>query len=164
MFMQVKVARMMLISLLGVGLAIAQDNRPGETQVTVKGESVSIAFTAPHLKGRRVEDLLQHLRGTSWRLGADAATTLKTSVNLRFGSQVLQAGSYNLKAYRDELDRWWLRAFNAGEIAGNLPLVERKVDTFEDYLEIDLSTRGAEITFRVQWGDHELGGSFEVLN
>ena len=107
---------------------------------------------------------MQKLSGTPWRLGADVPTTLKTPVNLRFGSQILQAGSYDLKAYRDELDRWWLRALNAGEIAGDLHLVERKVDTFEDYLEIDLSTRGAEIIFRVQWGDHELGGSFEVLN
>lgn len=162
--MQVRVGGIILISLLGMLLANAQGNRAGKTQVAVNGESISVAFTAPHLKGRKVEELLEYLKGTPWRLGADAPTTLKTPFSLQFGNQVLRAGSYALKAYRDELDRWWLRALQAGEIAGNLPLAETKVDTFEDYLEIELSSRGDEISFRVQWGDYQLGGSFEVLN
>ena len=89
---------------------------------------------------------------------------MKTPFNLQFGDQVLRAGSYALKAYRDELDRWWLRALYSGEIAGTLPLAESKVGTSEDYLEIGLSARGDEVSLRVQWGNHELVGSFEVLN
>jgi len=163
MFMH-RIVGIILISLLGIVFVNAQGNRAGETQVTVDGESISVSFNAPHLKGRKVEDLLEYLRGTPWRLGADSPTTLKTPFNLQFGDQVLRAGSYALKAYRDELDRWWLRALYSGEIAGTLPLAESKVGTSEDYLEIGLSARGDEVSLRVQWGNHELVGSFEVLN
>src|SRR5262245_20053738 len=61
------------------------------TEWTIDGANISIEYGRPALKGRTIDSLVP--TGQIWRMGADEATTLKTSKMLMFGSLHLAAGT-----------------------------------------------------------------------
>lgn len=66
---------------------------------TVDGATITLEYGRPSVKGRTIfgPDGL-HKPGNVWRMGADEATTLKTSKDLMFGSVHVPAGTYTLFA------------------------------------------------------------------
>lgn len=79
--------------------AFAQAQRsPHETiAATIGGDHISIAYGRPYLKGRHVGGEVAPY-GQVWRLGADAATLLKTDAAIDLGGLAVPAGSYALFA------------------------------------------------------------------
>jgi hypothetical protein len=70
------------------------------------GKSVSIDYSSPRVKGRKVYgDLVPY--GKVWRLGANEATTLVTTADLNIGGATVPAGTYTLFAIPDK-DKWTL--------------------------------------------------------
>ena len=68
---------------------------PAETSQTVDGKAVSIHYGAPSMRGRKIfGDLVPYDK--VWRTGANAATSLKTEVNLQIGTAMVPAGNYTL--------------------------------------------------------------------
>ncbi|MDQ3070758.1 MAG: DUF2911 domain-containing protein [Acidobacteriota bacterium] len=66
---------------------------------TVDGATISIEYGRPSMKGRTIfgpEGQALHPSGKVWRMGADEATTLKTSRDLMFGMVHMPAGTYTL--------------------------------------------------------------------
>jgi len=61
---------------------------------TINGATISIEYGRPSLKGRPEAQLMP--TGTTWRTGADVATTITTDKPLTFGSTTLAAGSYTI--------------------------------------------------------------------
>ena len=146
-------------------LAVAHGNQPGEAKAEVHGQTITVVYTAPHLNGRDVNELLQRPRANPWRLGADRATTLSTPIDLQFGDSKLAAGDYPLRAYRDDEDHWWLQALDSSrEVVARLPLKRTEADESEDYVVISLSPKGHGATFKVQWGTHVLAGDFSMAH
>ncbi len=146
-------------------LAVGHDNQPGEAKAEVHGQTITIVYTAPHLNGRDVNDLLQHPRANPWRLGADRPTTLSTPIDLQFGDSKLAAGDYDLRAHRDDEDRWSLQALDSSsEVVARLPLKKTEAGESEDYMVISLSPKGHGATFKVQWGTHLLAGDFSMAH
>lgn len=56
---------------------------------------IAIVYGQPHARGRRIEGGLMPL-DTVWRLGANAATTLHTDVDLTIGTLAVPRGDYAL--------------------------------------------------------------------
>ena len=70
------------------------------------GKSVSIDYSSPRVKGRKIYgDLVPY--GKVWRLGANEATTLVTTADLNIGGTTVPAGTYTLFAIPDK-DKWIL--------------------------------------------------------
>ena len=68
---------------------------PGTTEVTLKGKKITIDYSRPSLKGRKVGQELAPY-GKVWRTGANEATTLTTEIDLNIGGTKVPAGKYTL--------------------------------------------------------------------
>ncbi len=70
------------------GLALAQPSPPKETSAVINGKTITIKYSAPSVKGRKIfggTDALQP-DNTIWRAGANNATSLHTDADLKIGS------------------------------------------------------------------------------
>jgi hypothetical protein len=69
---------------------------PATAECTIKGKKVTISYSRPSKKGRKVMggDLVPY--GKVWRTGANEATTLTTEIDLNIGGAKVPAGTYTL--------------------------------------------------------------------
>ena len=67
---------------------------PATTECTIKGKKVTISYSKPSLRGRKMETLAPN--GKVWRTGANEATTLTTEIGLDIGGAKVPAGTYTL--------------------------------------------------------------------
>jgi hypothetical protein len=68
---------------------------PGVADCTIKGKKVTIDYSRPFLKGRKLGQELAPY-GKVWRTGANEATTLTTAIDLDIGGARVPAGAYTL--------------------------------------------------------------------
>jgi DUF2911 family protein len=139
--------------------ALAHGNDRGEAKATVAGKAVAIDYGRPSLKGR---DMLgQAAIGAPWRMGADAATTLKTDADLSFGAVAVPKGEYVLTATKVAEGQWQLNVLtkDKGKVA-DVPLEVAKVPASVETLTIDLAGDKDKGTFTMSWGDIALKAAF----
>lgn len=74
---------------------------PAKAEVVLKGKKVTIDYSRPSLKGRKVGEQLAPY-GKVWRTGANEATALTTEVALNIGGVKVPAGSYTLYSLPSE--------------------------------------------------------------
>jgi hypothetical protein len=74
---------------------------PAKASVTLRGQTVTIDYSAPSLRGRHVGAELAPY-GQVWRTGANAATTLKTPVDLTINGLTVMAGTYTIYSVPSE--------------------------------------------------------------
>ena len=92
----------LLVALIFSVVAIAQQpvdkskrpSPPGTAEVTLQGKKITIEYSRPALRGRKMETLTPH--GKVWRTGANEATTLVTEADLNIGGTNVPAGNYTL--------------------------------------------------------------------
>jgi hypothetical protein len=89
--------------LAAAAVAYGQQSPPMTTSVSIGGKSITIKYSAPSVRGRKIfggSDALQP-DNTVWRAGANQATALHTDADLTFGNVSLPAGDYTLYVYLD---------------------------------------------------------------
>jgi Protein of unknown function (DUF2911) len=149
------------LALAVAGPAFAQGNPRGEAKATVAGKAVSIDYGRPSLKGR---DMLGQAQvGQAWRMGADAATTLKTDADLSFGSVAVPKGEYVLTATKVEADKWTLNVLDKGDKSkkvADIPLAAAKAEGSAEMFTVDLKGEGNKGELRMQWGTTALKTDF----
>ncbi|MGI8745619.1 MAG: DUF2911 domain-containing protein [Bryobacteraceae bacterium] len=79
---------------------------PADTSVTINGKTITIKYSAPSMRGRKIFGELVPA-GQVWRLGANAATALTTEGDLNIGGTKVPAGKYTLYAIPD-VSQWQL--------------------------------------------------------
>ena len=92
------VSLVMLIAVLGMAQQPPQDKSkrsspPGTAEVTLKNKEITIDYSRPSLKGRKVGQELAPY-GKVWRTGANEATALNTAIDLNIGGARIPAGKY----------------------------------------------------------------------
>lgn len=90
----------MFVSVLTWAQQPAQDKSkrpspPGTADCSVKGKKVTISYSRPSMKGRKIMGELVPY-GKVWRTGANEATTLTTENDLNLGGAKVPAGTYTL--------------------------------------------------------------------
>jgi len=154
--------RLALFSLLTAvaSPALAQTAR-GKAETTLGGKTVTIDYGRPSLKGR---DMLGRAAiGQQWRMGSDSATTLKTDVDLAFGSVTVPKGSYVLEATRVTEKDWQLDVEDAsGKQVAKVPLTASQVPESVEMLTIDLREDKGAGEFVMTWGTTALKTSFKA--
>ena len=95
-------------------------------------------------------------------MGSNAATTLKTDLDLKFGDKMVPKGKYNLKAKLVEPEKWLLIVQNEDEkTIAEVPLTFQKVDRSAESMTIDLTGKGNGGTFVLHWGNLTLSTDFQ---
>jgi hypothetical protein len=94
------VSLVMLIAVLGMAQQAPQEKSkrpspPGTAEVTLKNKEITIDYSRPSLKGRKVGQELAPY-GKVWRTGANEATALNTAIDLNIGGAKVPAGKYTL--------------------------------------------------------------------
>ncbi|MFI5183177.1 MAG: DUF2911 domain-containing protein [Vicinamibacteria bacterium] len=143
--------------------ALAHGAPRGEAKATVAGKAVSIDYGRPSLAGR---DMLGKAEvGKAWRMGADAATTLKTDADLTFGSSKVPKGSYVLTATRTSETEWALNVTKAegdkdkSKVADVSFVVGKLAESVEEFT-IELRGDKDKGEIELQWGTTSLKAAF----
>jgi DUF2911 family protein len=120
---------------------------PAQAKVELAGNTVTIDYSAPSMRGRKVVGGLVPYDKV-WRTGANAATTLKTPVALRIGNLAVPAGTYTLYTLPSE-SGWklivnkqtgqWGTEYNQDQDLGRVPMTvgstSSPVETFVIHFE-----------------------------
>jgi hypothetical protein len=150
-------------TILAAGLLAAAplyaQNARGEAKAAFAGKNVVIDYGRPSLKGR---DMLGQAQvGQAWRLGADAATTLKTDADLAFGTVAVPKGEYTLRATKVAENEWQLNVVGKNDAkVADVPLAASKLDASVEQFTIDLSGDKDKGQLKLRWGTTALATSF----
>ncbi len=117
---------------------------PAMANVTLAGQTLTVKYNAPSLRGRHVGGAEIVPYGQVWRTGANPATTLITPVPLHIGKLLVPAGEYTIYTL-PSADKWML-------------IVNKQTKQWgtEYHQEQDLG--------RVEMENHKLGSSQEVMS
>lgn len=139
--------------------ALAHGADRGEAKATVAGKTVAIDYGRPSLKGR---DMLGQAEvGKPWRMGADAATTLKTDADLLIGGAAVAKGEYVLTATKLADGKWQLNVLTKERAkVVDVPLETAKTPASVEMLTIDLTGDQNKGTFTMSWGELALKTAF----
>ena len=140
------------------------------TEWTIDGAHLSIEYGRPFLKGRPEAQMMP--AGQPWRTGADAATTLTTDKQLKFGSLSLAPGSYTINT--EPGAAWTLILGKLGtpnqpgvpykpelEI-GRAPMRTGKTKAPVEQVTISIDDTPAGATLRIEWGTTSVSIPFTV--
>jgi hypothetical protein len=148
------------LAVMVAGPAFAQSNPRGEAKAMVAGKAVSIDYGRPGLKGR---DMLGQAQvGQAWRMGADAATSLKTDADLSFGTAAVPKGEYILTATKVAADQWHLNVLAKADRAkiADVPLVQSKLDASVELFTVALKGEKDKGELELHWGTTALKAAF----
>ncbi|MBI2685418.1 MAG: DUF2911 domain-containing protein [Acidobacteria bacterium] len=73
----------------------ARPSPPAETSVSLGGKNVTIKYSSPSMRGRKIFGGLEPF-GKVWRAGANEATALHTDADIVLGDLTVPAGDYTL--------------------------------------------------------------------
>ena len=95
-----------LIAIIAAGITACAQQSPASPPATASvtfadGKTVTINYSRPSMRGRTIFGGLVPY-GQVWRTGANAATSLKTDVDLTIGGANVPAGSYTLYSIPNE--------------------------------------------------------------
>lgn len=143
--------------LLSAVTVFAQSNRG---TATGDGGAITIDYGQPSAKGRDVMAMIEP--GTTWRMGADAATTLTTKKDLTFGGTKVVPGTYTLEAHFVEKEKWNLVVSKGSTKAAEAPGKFEKGQPAVEQLKIDLKSDPSGTTLVLTWGTYKLSVPFKV--
>ncbi len=133
--------------------------QPAPTPLTIK-----VDYGQPHVRGRAGLPAELAKDGTVWRVGANAATTLTTEVDLTIGGAEVPKGAYSLYAVRDggktvliinKNTGQWGTEYDASKDLVRVPLTSRTAAESLESLQIALvpaASGPARGVLAIAWG------------
>ena len=107
--------RQIIVALAAVAASatlVAQQSPPSRATATLGGKSVSVQYSAPSVRGRKIFGdgglLSRDPTYPIWRAGANAATTLKNEGDLDVGGVNIPAGTHTLYVNVKDPEQWEL--------------------------------------------------------
>jgi len=134
---------------------------PATATVTFAGGTIDIHYNTPHLRGRHVGGPEIVPYGQVWRIGANAATTMITSVPLKFGDLLVPAGTHTLYTLPNE-NGWkliinnqtghWGTEYHQEQDLGRVPMHSKKLSSPQEIMSISFeNTKPDSTEMHVRW-------------
>jgi Protein of unknown function (DUF2911) len=156
--------------------AFAQVSPPAETSVTINGKRISIHYSAPSVRGRKIfgaGGLVSHdPTYPVWRAGANDATALHTDADLDIGGLRVPRGDYTLWV-QPEANQWtliinkqtgqWGLEYHKDRDLGRVPMMTTRPPKPIETLKIALSSSGGnQGKLEIAWENYDAGVPFSV--
>jgi hypothetical protein len=169
---------LVLSTILLTGLVFAQEQKkkqrpspPAETSVTINGKAISIKYSAPSMRGRKIFGGLEPY-GKVWRAGANEATALHTDADLQIGSLSVPKGDYTLYVFLDE-KQWqlvvntqtgqWGTVYDPSKDLGRVPMTMSKPSAAVETYKMTLSSAGGNKgKLQLEWENTAASVDFTV--
>ncbi len=161
-----------------VNPVVAQQQRasPKDTvSATIGSAKIDITYGRPSKKGRQIwgGPLLNVPNDQVWRLGANEATTMKTSAPIQFGSVTVPAGEHTLYFAHPKDGKpsliisnqtgQWGTEYNEKQDLGRVPLEEQKLPSVVEQLTISIEPQGTSGgVLKIAWDDKAYTAPFTV--
>lgn len=151
-----------------VSLAPAQ-SPPAQTSVTLGGTTISIHYSAPSVRGRKIFGpgglLSNDPTYPAWRAGANSATSLHTDADLDIGGLAVPKGDYTLYAWVADPDNWqliisketgqWGLTYNPRMDLGRVKMTMNKPPAPIETYKMTLSSTGPKTgKLQLEWERH----------
>jgi len=133
---------------------------PATASVSVAGGTIDIRYNSPQMRGRKIMCGLVPY-GKVWRTGANPATTLITSVPLKFGSLLVPAGTHTLYSL-PSADTWqlilnnqtgqWGLTYNQGMDLGRIPMQSKPMAAPQEGMSLSFeNTTPTSTELHMRW-------------
>ena len=133
---------------------------PATASVTVAGGTIDVKYSTPKMRGRKIiGELVPY--GQVWRTGANAATTIITSVPLKFGNLTVPAGTHTLYTMPTE-NGWqliinnetgqWGTEYHRDQDLGRVPMRSKPLSSPQEVMSISFeNTKSNSTEMHVRW-------------
>lgn len=160
--MKLNPGKIALVALLSAGVACAQGKRPSppeQTTINLGGHAVTIKYSAPYAKGRKIWGGLVP-DGKEWRLGANEATSLSTDADLEIGDLKVPKGNYTLYMFADEGQSLlivnkqtgqWGTEYDQAQDLGRVKLTRGAESQNVEQLAIKLEPNAGAAALKIEW-------------
>ena len=137
---------------------------PAQAKETLKnGATVSIDYSQPSVKGRKIGADLEPMDGKVWRTGANEATVFEVDKDVKIEDQSLPAGKYGLFTIMDGKEwtiifnktwkQWGAYSYKETDDILRVKVKSEKASQFTEKMTF-LITKDGKIT--LLWGDMEV--------
>ncbi|MGA1982861.1 MAG: DUF2911 domain-containing protein [Acidobacteriaceae bacterium] len=145
---------------------------PATASVTVAGGTIDIHYNTPHMRGRKIMGECPSSQtsapcpflvpyGKVWRTGANPATTLMTSVPLKFGNLLVPAGTHTIYSLPSP-DVWqliinnqtgqWGLTYNQDQDLGRIPMKAKPMTAPQEVMSLTFENTTANSTeLHIRW-------------
>jgi Protein of unknown function (DUF2911) len=150
----------------GTQMAPAQPGAPlpspaAMATATVAGGTIDMHYNTPHLRGRHLGGPEIVPYGQVWRTGANPATTMITSVPLKFGDLLIPAGTHTIYSL-PTADAWklivnnetgqWGTEYKPEMDLGRIPMKAKPMSASQEVMSISFENTTANSTeLHVRW-------------
>src|SRR6516164_3425611 len=150
------------------GLAFGQASPPATTSATIGGKNITIKYSAPSVRGRKIFGGSGALQpdNTVWRAGANNATALHTDGDIMIGNLNVPAGDYTLYVYLDpkgwqlivskQTGQWGINrdgstSLDESKAIGRAPMKMSKPASPVETYKMTLAGEGKKGTLTLEW-------------
>ncbi len=140
--------------------AAAPVSEAATASVEIAGGTIDVRYNTPHMRGRKIMGELVPY-GQVWRTGANPATTLITSVPLKFGDLLVPAGTHTIYTL-PSADTWqliinnqtgqWGLTYTPSMDLGRTPMLKKALGSPQEVMSISFENSTPDATeMHVRW-------------
>ena len=160
-------SRFFLLSLAAFCILPAVAQSPAETtSVTVNGKAITIHYSAPSMRGRKIFGDGGLVSGDptypAWRAGANSATSLHTDADLDINGLAVPKGDYTLYAWVKDPAQWqliiskqtgqWGLTYDASKDLGRVKMdMSKPPKPIETYKMTLSAAGGSKAKLQLEW-------------
>jgi hypothetical protein len=161
--------RSVVVLAFAATIACGQSSPAAQTSVTVGGKVLSVKYSAPSVRGRKIFGpgglVSNDPTYPAWRAGANSATAFHTDAALDIGGLAVPKGDYTLYAWVENPDAWqlilsketgqWGLSYNPKQDLGRVKMTMSKPPKLVETFKVTLSSAGANAAkLQLEWENH----------